>query len=120
MIAHRNQKPPTAAERHRIDRIMALSCVVCALRGDFKPRPLELHHIVRANKRLGHLYTIQLCVGHHRGIWTDQDVRVAISDGRHAFREAHGYSDLELWQGLQQVLGLSDELPASKIFRRVA
>lgn len=109
---------PTVREQARIDRIMALPCVVCALSGDFSQRVRECHHIVRGNKRLGHWYTLQLCPGHHRGIWTDQIVRVAISDGRHAFRAAHGYDDLELWQGQQFVLGMDDSLPPTKILPR--
>lgn len=118
MIAHKNWKAPTAVEKARIKRIMAMSCVVCALHGDLRKTDLELHHIVRGNKRLGHWYTIQLCSGHHRGIWTDQDIRVAISDGRHAFRKAYGYDDLELWQDQQFVLGLDASLPETKLVPR--
>ena len=113
-----NAPRATKRERARIAVIMAMSCIVCALSGDFTPRALECHHIVRGNKRLGHWYTLQLCVGHHRGIWTDQVVKVGISDGRHAFRDAHGYDEFELWQKQQVVLNLDDSLPVSKIVAR--
>ncbi|MDB6101204.1 MAG: Recombination enhancement, RecA-dependent nuclease [Gammaproteobacteria bacterium] len=119
-MMHRNAKPATMAEAARNTRIMALSCVVCALKGDFSPRPLECHHIVRGNKRLGHWYTLQLYQGHHRGLWTDQVVKVGIADGRHRFKEAHGYDELDLWQKLQVTLGLDDTLPKSKLVARRA
>jgi len=121
MIWHRNYSGPDPLEHARMERIMSLSCIVCALYGDITPRRLECHHIVRGNKRLGHWYTIPLCVGHHRGVdWTDQAVQISIASGSRAFREAHGYDDLQLWQKLQVVLGLSDALPPTKIFKRKA
>lgn len=120
-MMHGNSKRQTKSEAARISLIMGMTCVVCALSGDFQKRRLELHHIVRANKRLGHWFTLQLCLGHHRGLWSDQVVKVGIADGRRAFKEAHGYDELELWQKLQMALGLDDTLPVSKIVaRRVA
>lgn len=120
-MIHRNSKPPSKAERERILRIMDTHCICCALHGDLRKRPLELHHVVRSNKRLGHWFSLPLCMGCHRGLWTDQVVQVGIANGRHAFKEAHGYDELELWQRLQVTLGLDDTLPASKIMaRRVA
>lgn len=113
-------KLPTVAEQARFLTLKELGCVVCALVGDVRPRKIEAHHIVRGNKRLGHLYTLPLCLGHHRGLWTDQVVRVGIADGRHAFKEAHGYDELELWQKLQVTLGLDDTLPKSKLVARRA
>jgi len=110
--------PPTKRERARITRILALTCVYCALSGDFRKRDVENHHIVRGNKRLGHWYTLQVCVGHHRGQWTDQAIRVGIASGRHALKEAYGYDELELWQRQQIVLGLDDALPPTKIVPR--
>jgi len=112
--------PPNRVEQDRIDRVMQMCCLVCALHGDVRMRPRECHHIVRGNKRLGHWWTIQLCTGHHRGLWSDQPVQVAVSDGRVAFRAAHGYDDLQLWQRQQVLLGLDDALPASKIYHREA
>jgi hypothetical protein len=114
----------TAEEAARIKFIMSLSCAVCALHGDVSKRPLECHHIVRGGKRLGHWYTLQLCIGHHRGLWLKTETllpryRVAISDGRQAFRRAHGgYDDLQIWQRQQVVLGYDDALPATKIVPR--
>lgn len=124
MIMHRNMPRPTVGEKARIDLIMSMSCAVCALHGDISKRPLECHHIVRGGRRLGHWYTLQLCVGHHRGLWTDAEIllpqyRVAISNGRQAFRRAHGgLDDLGIWQRQQVVLGYDDALPATKILPR--
>lgn len=112
---------PTQEEQRRIKLIMGMSCAVCALHGDVKKRPLECHHIVRGGRRLGHWFTLQLCRGHHRGHWdqrSPQPAQVAISDGRKAFRRAHGgYDDLQIWQRQQFVLGMDDSLPVSKIYR---
>lgn len=117
-----NAPPPTKAEKTRIDLIMGMSCAVCALHGDVSTRALELHHIVRGRKRLGHWWSLQLCRGHHQGQWdrkNPQIAQVAISDGMKAFRRAHGgLDDLGIWQRLQVVLGLDDSLPISKIVPR--
>jgi Recombination enhancement, RecA-dependent nuclease len=113
-----NAPRATKREKERIDMILALTCVFCTLSGDFRKRKLENHHIVRGNKRLGHWYTLQVCVGHHRGEWTDQPIRVGISSGRHALKEAYGYDELELWQRQQVALRLDDTLPPSKLVPR--
>lgn len=126
MIMHRNMVRPSKDEQTRITLIMSMSCVVCALHGDFSRRRLECHHIVRGGKRLGPWYTLQICAGHHRGVWLPSETllpqyQVAISDGRKAFRAAHGgLDDLGIWQRQQVVLGYDDALPPSKIYRREA
>lgn len=113
---------PTKEEAQRIKLIMSMSCAVCALHGDVSKRALECHHIVRGGRRLGHWYTLQLCKGHHQGQWdrkNPQPAQVAISDGRQAFRRAHGgLDDLGIWQRLQVILGMDDSLPPSKILPR--
>lgn len=113
-----NAPRQTKRERARTATILALTCVYCTLSGDFRKRPLENHHIVRGNKRMGHWYTLQVCVGHHQGQYTDQPIHVGIHSGRHALKEAYGYDELELWQRQQVALGLDDELPATKILPR--
>jgi hypothetical protein len=123
MIAHKNWVAPTAKEQARNDLIMGMTCACCALHGDVKERRLELHHIVRSH-RLGEWYTLQLCVGHHRGLWAPTDpmlpkYRAHVHGGRYRFRRAHGgYDDLQIWQRQQVVLGYDDALPPSKIFKR--
>lgn len=117
----------TNAESNRIALMMDLGCLPCAKVGYFGPSRKECHHILRGNKRLGHRYTLCLCVVHHQGRWnTYQQLqilpedRVAISDGRKAFRRIYG-TEMDLWLKTQHLLKLDDELPATKILpRRVA
>lgn len=122
MIWHKGQARPTKLEAERITLIMGMCCIVCALHGDVQLRPRELHHIVRNNKRLGPWFSLQICAGHHRGVWdlrSPQPVQVAISDGSKAFRKAHGgMDDLQIWQRQQVILGYDDALPTSKIYKR--
>lgn len=125
MIWHKNMARPTKDETDRNDFIMGLTCACCALHGDIQERHLELHHIVRSH-RLGEWYTLQLCVGHHRGVWASDDpllkkYRHHVHGGRWAFRRAHGgYDDLQIWQRQQVVLGYDDALPTSKIYKPAA
>jgi hypothetical protein len=120
-VKHSTGKP-TKDEATRIRLIMGMSCCICALHGDVSKRALECHHIVRGGKRLGHWYTLQICRGHHQGQWdkrNPQSAQVAISDGRKAFRRAHGgMDDLQVWQRQQVVLGYDDALPPTKILPR--
>ena len=117
---------PTKAEQERIDRMMALGCIPCASLGLFSlPRSkLECHHILSGGKRISHWYTLCLCKGHHQGKWSDaqrerfaEAQRVAISDGRKAFRAVYG-TELDLWLKTQHLLHLDDELPTTKVLPR--
>lgn len=114
---------PTLAEQVRIDQLKVLGCVACATLG----QPAighELHHILCGNVRMGHWYTIWLCTGHHRGVWTPEQFQwmepkkmVAISDGRKAFTRFYP-SERELWETTQQRLKLPTDWPVSKIVAR--
>lgn len=44
-----------------MDAIAQLPCVVCS------SRPVEIHHLLRGGRRIGHLSSIPLCAPHHRG-----------------------------------------------------
>lgn len=118
---------PTSAEALRIVRMMDLGCLPCASVGYFGVTRKECHHLVSGNRRLGHWYTLCLCAGHHQGDWTTDQCqcilekdRVAISDGRKAFKHIYG-PEMDLWLKTQHMLKLDDELPQSKIVpRRVA
>lgn len=106
---------PTKAERERLNRLSDIGCICCLLSFGDKNPIYEVHHIVQT-KRLGHWYTLPLCVRHHRiryqgGLWT------SIADGSKAFQKYHG-TELDLWLKVQHMLNLSDELPASKIVPR--
>lgn len=54
-----------ASERKRMRRLVEIGCIVCRnqSRGYVPP---EIHHIVSGGRRLGHIYTVPLCPGHHR------------------------------------------------------
>lgn len=54
-------KPATKEEKEWMDAISQLPCVIC------HARPVEVHHITRCGRRMGHLYTLPLCVNCHRG-----------------------------------------------------
>lgn len=121
MIWHVNAQRTTALEFERMDHIRTLGCMCCALKGNTTATVVEIHHIIRGNKRMGHWFTIPLCGAHHRGSRATRDtLGPAVHGGMKAFREAYGYDDLELWQKLQVMLGLDDSLPPSKIVPRKA
>lgn len=119
MIAHRNAKPPTKAERERFERMKSeIGCILCWLGLGVRTGQVEIHHIVRGNKRLGHWYSLSLCFAHHRGNGTG--LMTSIANGRKAFERVHG-TELDLWRKVQHILGLDDELPKTKVLpRRVA
>lgn len=59
-------RTPTKAQRLRFARIKWLGCIACRIEGAHGVPP-EIHHITEGGRRLGHDYTIGLCVWHHRG-----------------------------------------------------
>jgi hypothetical protein len=62
-------KPPTKAERDRMDAIKAYGCIACrSQHGHDWISPCEVHHMLRGNKRIGHHATIGLCPAHHTGL----------------------------------------------------
>ena len=113
----------TKEEIKRMDRIMQLGCVACAHLGIVMIAQ-ECHHILYGNTRMGDLYTIPLCRGHHQGDWNDEQklivpiqYRVAISDGRKAFTRAYP-TERELWETVQKRLRLPTIWPVPKIVPR--
>lgn len=117
--------PQTTEESRRIERALALGCI-CCVDADYTRlgERLEVHHLLDGNRRLGHWYTIVLCVGHHQGRFSARQKRliepkklVSISSGSKAFVAAFD-SDRNLWVVTQEVLGLQAEFPQSKILPR--
>lgn len=132
MIWHKNQVRATKVEQERITRMLSLGCCACAQdmleHDDWPLADPECQHIVEDNKRLGPLYTIGLCAGHHRGEWTKEQRRfrltccglpVSLSAGSKPFTARYG-TQRELWGGTQIMLGLPDVWPKSKAFRTEA
>lgn len=59
------KRTPTKEERAWMDRITKLGCIACLIDGH-PGTPGAVHHIVDANRRVGHLASICLChPGHH-------------------------------------------------------
>lgn len=120
--------PETSEEAARIERILAIGCICCVDAGyERRGEKLEVHHLLDGNRRMGHWYTIVLCVGHHQGRFSARQKRlikpeklVSISSGSRLFVAAFD-SDRNLWVITQGALGLPAEFPQSKILpRRIA
>lgn len=101
-----------------------LGCVACAHCGWLNLDHLELHHLLLGNLRMGHAFTIFLCMGHHRGVWTSVQIqallpkyRVAISDGRKRFNAVFG-TERSLWERIQVTISDPTEWPLSKLVAR--
>lgn len=117
----RNKPRPTKEEAQRMKIIKQMGCMLTWAKFGEK-KYAEIHHIVMPGKRLGHWYTIPLSPWYHRGIpdagKTKDEMRAqfgaSLADGKRAFVASHHYTELELWQKLQVVMGLDDSLPKSK------
>jgi hypothetical protein len=112
----------TKAESERVVRMKALGC--CCTPCD---EPPEVHHIIEGNRRLGHLWTLPICAGHHKGDWTDRQrahyaergllLPPHVHGGSKTFARHYG-SEKELYMRVQAWLGLPLTWPASKILPR--
>jgi len=114
---------PTKYEAQRITAMMKLGCVCCA-QLDIPNVSVDIHHIIEGNRRLGHWYSLPLCPGHHRGVWSPEqvelippDLRTAISDGSKCFAKHYG-TERQLWLKVQRRLKLPTVWPSSKILPR--
>jgi hypothetical protein len=113
---------PTKYEQKRFDAMLRLGCVCCAQLGLPVPA-VDIHHIVEGT-RLGHWYTLPVCPGHHRDVWSEDqievippDLRTAISGGSKPFSEQYG-TQRDLWMKVQARLKLPAVWPSSKILPR--
>lgn len=101
----------TKLEEFRIQQMVRLGCCACAyLHIPFVD--VEVHHILSGGRRMGDWFTIPLCPGHHRGLWTPEQrllltvkQRVSISSGRKAFTRIYP-TERELWELTQGRLRL--------------
>lgn len=104
MIWHANAKPWRKVETARADRMAEeIGCIFCWLeRGQRGPCDVR-HHIISGNTRMGHWFTLPVCQQDH------------INCHNGTYNHAR---QIDAWLKVQHALGLSDELPASKIFKR--
>lgn len=58
----------TKAEQRRFDAMLEIGCLCCLLNGH-PETPGEIHHLTSAGRRRGHLESLCLCPGHHRGVF---------------------------------------------------
>jgi hypothetical protein len=59
------KRAPTAEERAWMDWIVNFGCIACRIDGTGYVAPC-VHHILRGGQRMGHLFTLPLCSGHHQ------------------------------------------------------
>lgn len=113
----KNQVGWTRAEKERIQRALELGCAICG--HDNHGSKLEVHHLLDGGKRMGHNFTIVLCLYHHqkRGL-PYYPKSVSLVDGSKAFTQAYG-TQRSLFESTQRRLGLECNWPASKIVPRL-
>lgn len=93
-------KAPTLAERARFEALHEIGCICCRKRG-LSHWPIEIHHLLRGNRRRGHMYTIPLCAWTHRGVplpmWTVAGMTAvfgpSLAHGSKPFHAAFGSDD---------------------------
>lgn len=98
------KRAPTVEEAAWMDAIVRWGCVACRADGHFF-EPCEVHHLLRGGHRMGHLWTIGLCVRHHRGGSKDAP---SVHPWRKQFELEYG-TQLELLAALQMEFAGSTE-----------
>lgn len=122
-MMHSTRKP-TKYEAERIEAMMRLGCVCCAMLG-LPHIAEECHHILSGGRRMGHWFTLPLCRGHHQGYFNDEqralippEKLIAISDGSKLFDATYS-PQRKLWEVIQDRLKLPKIWPvSSKILPR--
>jgi len=130
-MMHKNYIRATAWERMRIDAMLKAGCIMTMVRrerGLLVPATgkIDVHHLVEGSKRLGHGWAIALHSWWHRGVpprgMRAEEARAlygaALSDGRKAFRESHGFDDRDLFVETNKRMGMDTSFPVSKVFKR--
>lgn len=64
-LAKPGKGAPTVEEKKWLQAIVSFGCVACWLDGRGCVPP-AVHHILRGGRRMGHLWTLPLCPGHHQ------------------------------------------------------
>lgn len=85
---------PTVEERQWMDAIVAYGCMACRIDGRGIVPPC-VHHILRGGRRMGHLFTLPLCPGHHQD-GTGAPGMVARHPYKARFEQRYGSEDFLL------------------------
>lgn len=103
---------PTKAEQARMDAMKEMGqCVACYQIGIHGRGPIEIHHLLSGNKRIGHMATVSLCPWHHRGVIdmpktaAEEIFGPSLAHGSKPFRAKFG-SDAELMALQNALLGI--------------
>lgn len=92
-------KAPTVEEQAWMDAIVRIGCCVC-IRTGLGATPGEVHHRLRAGRKLGHRFTLCLCPSHHRG-GLDNRFIVSRDHNQRRFEARYG-SEEELQEWTEQ------------------
>jgi len=94
---------PTKADKARFARLKEDGCICCRLNdalGLIVPGNVpEIHHLIMANRRRGHRFTICLCSAHHRGVcvfgraWMNRHLGPSLAYGSKPFHAFYGSDD---------------------------
>lgn len=95
-------KAATVAEKDRMGKIAEAGCICCLLESG-KTGQAEVHHLTSGGRRRGHMFTVALCVYHHRGHLNGMSKQMmsglvgpSYSWGRRQFQEHFGRDDFLL------------------------
>jgi len=106
----------TKVEEVWMSRIVEFGCIVCHVHFDAPSTPAMVHHILsKSQKRMGHLFTLPLCDGHHH-VPQKNSGKIRRHPTKKAFVEAYG-EELDLLDVLQREISRLDkkELPQSRV-----
>lgn len=81
----------TKEERAWQDAIRQIGCVVCILTGK-GASPAEVHHMLSGGRRMGEMFTIPLCMLHHRGGRNDAEL-TSRDHSQRRFERRYGSED---------------------------
>ena len=81
---------------------LEFGCVACYFDGN-PNTPASMHHIIEANKRLGHRFTLPLCPPHHMP--DSSSGKISIHPGRNPAFVAKYHSEMWLLGWLEAKLG---------------
>lgn len=87
------EKAKTKEEKLWMAKIALLPC--CVNNKDCC-RKIELNHITKNGRRMGHLYTIPLCFNHHQN-QTPLPYGESLGKGKREFQAKYG-TEMEMWE----------------------